>query len=198
MSENNDTDIWDKPFRADGLNESNNAFECFIKYRDMGVHRSLLKLSEMLNIDHQKLLNWSSKYKWNYRIECMLKNELAENKRLNAEIKKKELDRYNKLLETKGELVSAYFNVLKDNIDNYTGTDLSFKEFASHLNMASKIMNVSIDDLANIKEVENLFKDDSVDDKTINELVNNFNAVLSLKNKDAIDVYDKELKDDGF
>ena len=57
--------IWDKPYRAKGHQERNPAFECFLKYRDMGAKRSLVKLSEQEDIKYQKLCDWTISEKYN-------------------------------------------------------------------------------------------------------------------------------------
>lgn len=69
---------WEKPYiNADeGVDESKSpqAFQCFIKYRDMGVNRSLKKLATQTGIDYGKIKIWSYRYKWNQRITEMVQD----------------------------------------------------------------------------------------------------------------------------
>lgn len=190
--------IWDKPFRAKGLQERNPAFECFLKYRDMGANRSLVTLSKQENIDYQKLCNWSSNYQWNDRIKAMLNYENEEKKKANARIKKKAMDMINERLETKNELIGAIFDILQENVSRYAGTELDFKEFASLFNLAMKLESINIEDIANIHDVEQIFKDSGVDANKIQAVINNYSMVLTSENNNAIDVYEMELKDEKY
>jgi len=194
----NNLPIWDKPFIADGLHESNNAFECFIKYRDMGAKRSLVTIAKEDGIKYQKLCDWSSKYHWNDRIQSMIENANAENQRINARMKKKSLDMINQRLDTKNEIIDAIFNVLKDNVSKYSGTELDLKEFASLFHLAMKLESMNIEDLSNIHDVEQIFKDGGVDAQKIQAFINNYGTVLTSFNNDAIDKYKEDVKDDNY
>lgn len=190
--------IWDKPYRATGLKESPKAFESFIIYRDMGVHRNLHKLAEKLDLKYPCVALWSSKYKWTERINEMNKYKIQEANKLNKEIQRKEIDRINKRLDDKSKLINVLIQVLINNAGKYENQELDFKEFSSMLNLVSRIENMNIADLENIKNLEAMITDDGVDTQGINALVNNFNVLLGANNSDAIDSYQDELKDDEY
>jgi hypothetical protein len=190
--------IWDKPYRATGLKESPKAFESFIIYRDMGVHRNLQKLAEKLDLKYPCVALWSSKYKWTERINEMNKYKIQEANKLNKEIQRKEIDRINKRLDDKSKLINVLIQVLINNAGKYENQELDFKEFSSMLNLVSRIENMNIADLENIKNLEAMITDDGVDTQGINALVNNFNVLLGANNSDAIDSYQDELKDDEY
>lgn len=190
--------IWDKPYRATGLKESPKAFESFIIYRDMGVHRNLHKLAEKLDLKYPCVALWSSKYKWTERINEMNKHKIQEANKLNKEIQRKEIDRINKRLDDKSKLINVLIQVLINNAGKYENQELDFKEFSSMLNLVSRIENMNIADLENIKNLEAMITDDGVDTQGINALVNNFNVLLGANNSDAIDSYQDELKDDEY
>lgn len=189
---------WEKPYRAKGLKESPKAFESFIVYRDMGVHRNLNRLAETLDLKYEAVALWSSKYKWTDRINEMNKHRIQENNRINKEIQRKEIDRINKRLDDKSKLISTLIQVLINNADKYNDTELDFKEFTSILNLVSRIENMNIADLENIKNLEELINDSGVDAQSVNALVNNFNVLLTANNDNAIDEYQEELKDEKF
>lgn len=189
---------WDKPFRAEGLQERNNAFQCFLLYRDAGAKRSLRKLSESENIKYQKLCDWSSKYKWNERIEEMIQYENEENKKANEMIKQKAVEMIKQRLEAKNEIINTIFDVLRENVSQYEGIELDFKEFVSLLNLAMKVESINISDIGNIHEVEQLFKDGGIDAQKIQAVINNYSMVLESENKDAIDTYQEMMKDDKY
>lgn len=196
--ENDVIHVWDKPYRAKGKKESTKAFESFIIYRDMGVNRSLHKLAEKTNMAYSAVAVWSSKYKWTDRINAMNQYKIQENNKRNQEIQRKEIDRINERLNNRSKLANVLINVLINNADNYNDTELDIKEFSSMLNLVSKIENMNIADLENIKNLEQLLSDNGVDTSEINALVNNFNVLLSANNSDAIDKYQDELKDDEY
>ena len=189
---------WDKPYRAKGLKESATAFECFILYRDMGIQRTLNNVAIKTGIKYDNIRQWSYKYKWTDRINAMNQYKSKENQRINKEIQKKEIDRINKRLDYKSNLINVLIQVLVKNADKYDDTELDFKEFSSMLNLVSRIENMNIADLENIKNLEQRLIDDGVDAQNINALVNNFNVLLSANNSDAIDKYQDELKDDEY
>ena len=193
-----DVHIWDKPYRAKGCQERNPAFECFLKYRDAGAKRSLIDLSTSESINYQKICDWSSKYKWNERIDAMLRYENEEKKKANEDIKKKALDMIKKRLETKNEIIDAIFDVLKENVKSYAGTELTFKEFVSLFNLAMKVESLNIDDMNNLNEVEQIFTENGIDAQNIQALINNFNVVLTSENNDAINKYEDMIKDDNY
>jgi hypothetical protein len=57
------TKIWDQQ-----IDESSKAFEAFCTYRDMGIGRSLRKLSKMTNCHLSTLGEHSKKYDWQSRV----------------------------------------------------------------------------------------------------------------------------------
>lgn len=193
-----DVPIWDKPYRAKGCQERNPAFECFLKYRNAGAKRSLIALSTSENINYQKICDWSSKYKWNERIDAMLLYENEEKKKANEDIKKKAIDMIKKRLETKNELIDAIFDVLKENVKRYAGTELTFKEFVSLMNLAMKVESLNIEDMSNINEVEQIFTENGIDAQNIQALINNFNVVLTSENNAAIEKYEDMMQDDNY
>lgn len=189
---------WEKPYRQNGLKESTKAFESFIVYRDMGVHRNLHNLATKLNLDYSAVATWSSKYEWTNRINQMNQYKIQENNKINKEIQRKEIDRINKRLDAKSKLINVLMQVLIDNASKYKNTELDFKEFTSMLNLVSRIENMNIADLENIKQLEQMLDADGVDTSEINALVNNFNVLLTANNSDSIDVYQESLKDDNY
>lgn len=193
-----DVQTWNKPYRAPGLKESMKAFETFIIYRDSGIHRALNDVATATGIKYEVVRQWSYKYKWTDRINAMNQYQLQENQRINQEIQRKEIDRINKRLETKSNLINVLINVLINNADKYDNTELDIKEFTSMLNLVSKIENMNIADLENIKNLEQILSDNGIDAQNINALVNNFNVLLSANNSDAINKYQDELKDDEY
>jgi len=195
-----DLHTWERPFRADGLQERNPAFECFLKYRDMGANRSLMKLAKQENIEYQKMCNWSSNYQWNKRIKLMLEHECEENKRLNAKIKKQAFDMAVKRQEIKSDLIETIFKVLKKNAEQYLESDVEvdFDKFVTYVNIAMKLENMNLDDMMQIEKVEQLFMDSGMDAGNIQALINNYNVVLTSENNDAIDKYEDVLKDDNY
>lgn len=190
--------IWEKPYRQDGLKESTTAFETFIIYRDMGTNRTLGKVAEKVNKKYEAVRHWSFKYKWTDRINAMNKYKIQETNKINKEIQRKEVNRINKRLDAKGKLIDVLIQVLINNASKYKDTELDFKEFSSMLNLVSRIENMNIADLENIKSIEQLITDDGVDANNINAMVNNFNVLLGANNSDAIDAYQDELKDDEY
>jgi len=190
--------IWDKPYRATGLKESTTAFETFIIYRDMGTSRTLHKAAEKVNKKYEAVRLWSFKYKWTDRINAMNKYKIQEANKLNKEIQRKEIDRINKRLDEKSKLINVLIQVLINNANKYDDAELDIKEFSSMLNLVSRIENMNIADLENIKNLEHIIADDGVDAQNINALVNNFNVLLGANNSDAIDKYQDELKDDEY
>lgn len=190
--------VWDVPYRADGVHESNNAFESFIMYRDMGVKRSLITLSRETSIDYNKILLWSSKYHWNDRIQAMIEYNNRENQKINSEIKEEALDMIKHRLKTKNEIIDKLFGILKNNLDNYDYIDLNFKEFTNLFSLAMKLENININDLSNIADVEQMLKDGGIDAQSIQAFINNYSMVLTQSNKDAIDTYQEDVKDDNF
>lgn len=48
-------------------NESSQAFEAFVIYRDMGLQRSIRSAAKTLGKSHKLLERWSAKYKWSDR-----------------------------------------------------------------------------------------------------------------------------------
>lgn len=198
ITADDDIKIWDKPYRDTGAKESATAFETFIIFRDMGTDRSLHKLAEKVNKKYEAVRHWSYKYKWTDRINAMNQYKIQEANRINQEIQKKEIDRINKRLDKKSKLINVLLDVLTNNADNYDNTELNIKEFSSMLNLVSRIENMNIADLENIKNLEQMLNDDGVDTSEINALVNNFNVLLSANNSSAIDTYQDELKDDEY
>ena len=197
-NQSNELQIWDKPYRAKGHQERNPAFECFLKYRDMGAKRSLIKLAEQENIKYKKLCDWSSNYHWNERIRAMLEYENEQKKQENARIKKKALEMINQRLEAKNELIGAIFKILQDNVSRYNGLELDFKEFASLLNLAMKIESTNIEDMSNIYEVEQILKDGGLDAQRIQAFINQYSMVISKTNNDAISQYEVDIQDDKY
>lgn len=201
MTKNENRDnipIWDKPFIADGLHESNNAFESFLKYRDMGAKRSLVTIAKQDGIKYHKLCDWSSKYHWNDRIQSMIENENAENQRINAQMKSRAIEMINQRLDAKQEIIDALFELLRENVSNYAGTELDLKEFASLFNLAMRLESINIEDLSNIYEVEQILKDGGVDAQRIQAFINNYSMVLTSANSDAIEQYQEDVKDDKY
>jgi len=190
--------VWEKPYRVPGYKESATAFETFIIYRDMGVKRTLNAVIEQTGLNPYNVKQWSYKYKWNDRISAMNQYKSKENQRINQEIQKKEIDRINKRLDKKSKLINVLIDVLTNNAENYDDTELDIKEFSSMLNLVSRIENMNIADLENIKSIEQKLSDNGIDAQNINALVNNFNVLLSANNSDAIDRYQDELKDDEY
>lgn len=190
--------IWDKPYRGNGVKESTKAFESFMIYRDMGVHRSLHKLADDLELKYDAVAQWSYKYKWTDRINAMNKYKIQQANKINKEIQRKEIDRINKRLDNKSKLINTLINVLMNNINKYNDTELDIKEFSSMLNLVSKIENMNIADLENIKNLEQMLTDNEVNAHDINAMVNNFNLVLSANNSNAIDKYKDELKNEKY
>lgn len=195
---NDDVQTWNKPYRVPGLKESMKAFETFIIYRDAGIHRSLSDVAKETGIKYEVVRQWSYKYKWTDRINAMNQYKLQEQKRINQEIQKKEINRINQRLDDKSKLINVIIKVLINNADNYDNEQLDIKEFSNLLNLVSRIENMNITDLENIKNLEQMLSDDGIDAQNINALVNNFNVLLSANNSDAIDRYQDELKDDEY
>lgn len=190
--------IWEKPYRQDGLKESIKAFESFIIFRDMGTKRSLHDLAKQLGVKYEAVAQWSSKYNWTERINAMNQYKVQENKRINKEIQKKEINRINKRLDARSKLINVLISVLIRNAKNYENQELDFKEFSNLLNLVARIENMNITDLDNIQNLEQILADDGIDTQNINALVNNFNVLLSANNSDAIDEYQEELKEDEY
>lgn len=195
---NEDIQTWNKPYRVPGLKESMKAFETFVIYRDAGIHRSLSDVAVETGIKYEVVRQWSYKYKWTDRINAMNQYKLQENQRINQEIQKKEINRINERLDKKSKLINVLIDVLTNNAENYDDTELDIKEFSSMLNLVSRIENMNIADLENIKSIEEKLSDNGMDAQNINALVNNFNVLLSANNSDAIDKYQDELKDDEY
>lgn len=195
---NDDMQSWNKPYRVPGLKESLKAFETFIIYRDAGIHRSLNDVAKETGIKYELVRQWSYKYKWTDRINAMNQYKLQEQKRINKEIQKKEINRINQRLDDKSKLINVIIKVLINNAENYGNEQLDIKEFSNLLNLVSRIENMNIADLENIKNLEQILSDDGMDAQDINALVNNFNVMLSANNSDAIDKYQDELKDDEY
>lgn len=128
----------------------------------------------------------------------MLQYENEEKKKANSEIKRKALDMIKKRLETKNEIIDAIFDVLKENVKSYAGTELTFKEFVSLFNLAMKVESLNIDDMNNLNEVEQIFTENGIDAQNIQALINNFNVVLTSENNDAINKYEDMIKDDNY
>ncbi len=189
---------WEKPYRDVGAKESTKAFETFLIYRDMGITRSLHQLAKETGLKYNAIAQWSSRYNWADRINAMNEYKIQENKKINQEIQRKEIDRINQRLDAKSKLINVLIQVLINNADKYNDAELDIKEFSSMLNLVSKIENMNIADLENIKNLEQMLSDDGVDAQSINALVNNFNVLLSANNSDAIDTYQDELKDDEY
>ena len=194
----NNIKIWETPYRAKGLQESVKAFESFIIVRDMGIKRSLKTTAETTNTKYETVRNWSFKYKWSDRINEMNKYKIQEKNRINKEIQRKELDRINKRLDAKSELISTLINVLIDNVENIKDSQLDIKEFSNMLNLVSKVENMNIADLENIKNLEKQLIDNDADAETINAMIDNFNVLLAVNNSNIIDEYNEDLKDDEY
>ena len=190
--------IWETPYRDNGLKESVKAFESFILYRDMGIKRSLKQVAKEIDTDYKNVRQWSFKYKWSDRINEMNKYKTQENNRINKEIQRKELDRINKRLDAKSKLINTIISVLIENVDNIKDSKLDIKEFTSLLNLVSKVENMNIADLENIKNLEKQLASNEADAETINAMIDNFNVLLSVNNSNVIDDYSEALKDDKY
>lgn len=190
--------IWETPYRDNGLKESVKAFESFILYRDMGIKRSLKQVAKETDTDYKNVRQWSFKYKWSDRINEMNKYKTQENNRINKEIQRKELDRINKRLDAKSKLINTIISVLIKNVDNIKDSELDIKEFTSLLNLVSKVENMNIADLENIKNLEKQLATNEADAETINAMIDNFNVLLSVNNSNVIDDYSEALKDDKY
>lgn len=190
--------IWETPYRDNGLKESVKAFESFILYRDMGIKRSLKQVAKETDTDYKNVRQWSFKYKWSDRINEMNKYKTQENNRINKEIQRKELDRINKRLDAKSKLINTIISVLIKNVDNIKDSKLDIKEFTSLLNLVSKVENMNIADLENIKNLEKQLATNEADAETINAMIDNFNVLLSVNNSNVIDDYSEALKDDKY
>ena len=126
-------------------------------------------------------------------------HEIQENKRINDEIKRKEINRINQRLDAKSKLINVIIQVLIDNAKtNYKDVKLDIKEFASLLNTVSKIENMNIADLENLKNIEEMLILNKADAQSINAMIDNFNVLLSVNNNDAITEYAEDLKDDQY
>lgn len=190
--------IWETPYRDNGLKESVKAFESFILYRDMGIKRSLKQVAKETDTDYKNVRQWSFKYKWSDRINEMNKYKTQENNRINKEIQRKELDRINKRLDAKSKLINTIISVLIKNVDSIKDSKLDIKEFTSLLNLVSKVENMNIADLENIKNLEKQLATNEADAETINAMIDNFNVLLSVNNSNVIDDYSEALKDDKY
>ena len=198
-AQNNNIKTWETPYRKDGLKESVGAFESFLVFRDMGLQRSLKKTAEITGNKYERVRHWSFKYKWSDRINEMNMYEIQENKRINDEIKRKEINRINQRLDAKSKLINVIIQVLIDNAKtNYKDVKLDIKEFASLLNTVSKIENMNIADLENLKNIEEMLILNKADAQSINAMIDNFNVLLSVNNNDAITEYAEDLKDDQY
>ena len=164
----------------------------------MGTKRSLHDLAKQLGLKYDAVTQWSSKYNWTERINAMNQYKVQENKRINKEIQKKEINRINKRLDARSKLINVLISVLIRNAKNYENQELDFKEFSNLLNLVARIENMNITDLDNIQSLEQILADDGIDTQNINALVNNFNVLLSANNSDAIDEYQEELKEDEY
>lgn len=54
----------------DRQNETEKAWEAFVLYRDMGMDRTLQKLSEVTSKDRNWLAQWKVRYKWEERVSA--------------------------------------------------------------------------------------------------------------------------------
>lgn len=196
--QNENIRIWETPYRDNGLKESVKAFESFILYRDMGIKRSLKQVAKEIDTDYKNVRQWSFKYKWSDRINEMNKYKTQENNRINKEIQRKELDRINKRLDAKSKLINTIISVLIKNVDSIKDSKLDIKEFTSLLNLVSKVENMNIADLENIKNLEKQLATNEADAETINAMIDNFNVLLSVNNSNVIDDYSEALKDDKY
>ena len=128
----------------------------------------------------------------------MIQYENEENKKANEMIKQKAVEMIKQRLEAKNEIINTIFDVLRENVSQYEGIELDFKEFVSLLNLAMKVESINISDIGNIHEVEQLFKDGGIDAQKIQAVINNYSMVLESENKDAIDTYQEMMKDDKY
>jgi len=191
--------IWETPYRRDGLKEPAAAFELFTQYLNMGMKRNLLELSKKNGIDYDKARTWSYKYKWENRINKKLENDAQQIKKLNNKIKIMEINRINQSINKKGQLINAIIDVLIENVNNYKGTELTFSEFAKFLSIVSKIENICISDINDLREVEKLITENSsAEAGNINNIVNNFNMLLAENNADKINDYIDKVKKEKY
>jgi len=57
--------VWERQHK-----ETSKAYKAFCEYRDLGLDRSLSKLTQELDVSKTHLGNWSSKYNWVERVEA--------------------------------------------------------------------------------------------------------------------------------
>jgi hypothetical protein len=108
------TKIWDQQ-----VNETSKAFETFCLYRDMGISRSLRKLSKMTNYHLSTLGEHSKKYNWQPRVaawdahldKISQHNQACELK----EMKRRQIDLAIKAQEAASQGLQLFLSELKKN-----------------------------------------------------------------------------------
>lgn len=189
-------ETWNIPFEKNDVKETAEAFENFIIYRDM-KDRSLKKLEKKTKIKYNKLAYWSKTYNWRNRINEMLKHNAAELSKERLDVEKEAINIIKDRIILKNEIIRKLYKSLEKEMNKKRDrTDL--KELINMFRSLESIENLNIDNIKNIQSLEDNLKSDDVDAADLRNTINNFNVMLTAANNDAIDVYDKELKDDKF
>ena len=186
--------IWDKPYEDNEVTETAEAFEMFIKYRDM-PERSLKKLEKETKIKYSTLAYWSKTYKWSYRIKKMLEYNatVISNKKVN--IQREALNLLNDRVILKHELINKLYKSFEKEFYKKGNNRKDLKELISMFRNLESIEHTAIENNINLHELENLLMDNDIDVSDLRVTINNYNPVLTDINKTAIDGYEEELKD---
>ena len=152
--------------------ETNNAYEKFCYYRDLGEKRSYQKVADHYNISLPAIKNMAKKYDWQNRLHEMVDAELEQKRKENARKKKATVKRH----KTTGKKSQEDIQKLIDNIldNSMIPDDEKAKAVAPLYHQLFKAIDVE-------RTANHLPK--QYNDKQKVEATNEINGELKLQNK---------------
>ena len=189
--------IWDKPYTDKDVDETAEAFEVFIIYRDM-KERSLKKLEKQTKIKYSTLAYWSKTYKWSYRVKKMLEDTASELSKDKINVQKEAVKLLKDRVILKHELIYKLYKSYEKEFYKKGNNRKDLKELIVMFRNLEAIEHTSIENIINLNELENMLNDTDVDVSDLRLIINNYNPILTDINKSAIDNYAKELEDEKF
>jgi len=95
MTNNNKINAWERQEK-----ESEQAFQAFVKYRDKGLERTLISVSEELHKSYTLIRRWADMWNWSERVR-EYDNDLEKQAKKQAEKSRKEMyERHAKIATT--------------------------------------------------------------------------------------------------
>ena len=189
--------IWDKPYTDKDVDETAEAFEVFIIYRDM-KERSLKKLQKQTKIKYSTLAYWSKTYKWSYRVKKMLEDTASELSKDKLNVQKEAVKLLKNRVLLKHELIYKLYKSFEKEFYKKGNNRKDLKELIAMFRNLEAIEHTSIENIINLNELENMLNDADVDVSDLRLVINNYNPILTDINKTAIDDYAKELENEKF